>query len=120
MSNNAETSKDLIDSGKQAVRERIWSLLDARGAVEPPGSTGHIPSFVGAEAAARQLTHLPLWSAARVVKANPDRAQLPVRVKALTDGKIVYMAVPRLETDEPFYSTSLTLPVSNPDWTCPT
>jgi 5-formyltetrahydrofolate cyclo-ligase len=39
---------------------------------------------------------MPEWPAARVVKANPDAPQLPVRRRALADGKVVYMAVPRL------------------------
>jgi 5-formyltetrahydrofolate cyclo-ligase len=90
-------------TSKDEVRQRIWALLDDRDAVQPPGSAGHIPSFVGAEDAARRLADLPVWSSARVVKSNPDRAQLPVRVQALVAGKVVYMAVPRLETVEPFY-----------------
>lgn len=103
MSSDSKTPDDVINAGKQAVRERIWALLDAQGAVQPPGAAGHIPSFVGAEDAARQLSQVPAWDAARVVKANPDRAQLPVRVQALRAGKIVYVAVPRLEADQPFY-----------------
>jgi 5-formyltetrahydrofolate cyclo-ligase len=38
-----------------------------------------------------------------VVKSNPDTAQLPVRVRALGEGKLLYMAVPRLATPKPFY-----------------
>jgi 5-formyltetrahydrofolate cyclo-ligase len=37
------------------------------------------------------------------VKANPDMAQLPVRVRALEEGKLLYMAVPRLANPEPFF-----------------
>ena len=36
------------------------------------------------------------------MKANPDAPQLPVRARALGDGKIVYMAVPRLADPLPF------------------
>jgi 5-formyltetrahydrofolate cyclo-ligase len=36
------------------------------------------------------------------VKANPDAPQLPVRRRALAEGKIVYMAVPRLSDEKPF------------------
>lgn len=101
------TAPDLAPDGiavaKRAVRERIWTLLDEHAAVQPPGAAGHIPSFVGAEAAARRLADLPEWVGAEAVKSNPDRAQLPVRVRALQHGKTVYMAVPRLETLEPFY-----------------
>jgi 5-formyltetrahydrofolate cyclo-ligase len=38
-----------------------------------------------------------------VIKANPDRAQLPVRANALAAGKTVYMAVPKLADRSPFY-----------------
>ena len=37
------------------------------------------------------------------MKAVPDRAQQPVRERALSDGKLLYMAVPRLAGDLPFY-----------------
>jgi 5-formyltetrahydrofolate cyclo-ligase len=37
------------------------------------------------------------------VKSNPDAPQLPVRVQALRDGKLLYMAVPRLAQSEPFF-----------------
>jgi 5-formyltetrahydrofolate cyclo-ligase len=50
----------------------------------------------GAEQAAARLADLPKWQTARVVNANPDSPQLPVRRRALADGKVVYMAVPRL------------------------
>jgi 5-formyltetrahydrofolate cyclo-ligase len=49
-----------------------------------------------------------------VVKANRDWAQLPVRVRALEDGKLLYMAVPKMATAEPFYlldPRTLTVPV---------
>jgi 5-formyltetrahydrofolate cyclo-ligase len=38
------------------------------------------------------------------LKANPDSAQLPVRQRALADGKTVYMAVPRLAGPEPVFA----------------
>jgi 5-formyltetrahydrofolate cyclo-ligase len=37
------------------------------------------------------------------VKANPDAPQWPVRQRALEDGKTVFMAVPRLAEEEPFF-----------------
>lgn len=57
----------------------------------------------GAEIAASLLAGTPEWNAAWVIKAVPDRAQQPVRELALRDGKLVYMAVPRLAEDPPFY-----------------
>src|SRR5690606_11349758 len=68
-----------------------------------PGVHGHIPDFVGAEAAAQQLTRLPECQQARVIMANPDRAQLPVRIAALNAGKLVYMTAPRPAGPKPLY-----------------
>ena len=87
---------------KQAVRERVWTLLERERAARFPGARGRIPNFRGAEAAAERLAGTPEWAAARVVKANPDGPQLPVRRRALADGKLVYMAVPRLREPKPF------------------
>ena len=61
-----------------------------------PGAWGRIPNFSGAEEAASRLQSLDEWRRARVVKANPDSPQRPVRLLALQQGKKVYMAVPRL------------------------
>lgn len=91
------------EEAKQAIRERIWRLLDQQGAPPPPGAAGRIPNFVGAETAADRLAQLPVWQAATVVKANPDKAQLPVRARALAEGKLLYMAVPNLAEERPFY-----------------
>jgi 5-formyltetrahydrofolate cyclo-ligase len=97
------TADTETDRAKQAIRERIWALLDANGAVQSPGAHGHIPSFVGADQAADRLAELPAWRAAGVIKVNPDKAQHPVRARALAEGKTVYMAVPKLAAQNPFY-----------------
>ncbi|SDZ41787.1 5-formyltetrahydrofolate cyclo-ligase [Micromonospora pattaloongensis] len=91
-----------IPQAKQEIRERVWTLLERYRAVDP-GVSGHIPAFAGAGAAAERLATLPSWQSARVIKANPDRAQLPVRAQALDADKTVYMAVPNLTTLRPFY-----------------
>lgn len=90
------------DEAKRAVRERIWALLERERAA-PPDVHGHIPAFFGADAAAERLANLSVWRAAQVVKAVPDRAQLPVRAQAIEAGKLLYMAVPRLAREKPFY-----------------
>lgn len=87
---------------KQEVRERIWELLERERAARFPGARGRIPNFRGAEQAAARLAELPEWQAARVIKANPDSPQLPVRRRARKEGKTLYMAVPRLTTEKPF------------------
>ena len=93
---------DSIGEAKQAIRERVWELLE-REHVTEPGVRGYIPAFAGAELAAGLLGSTPEWKTARVIKAVPDRAQQPVRERALRDGKLLYMAVPRLAEDPPFY-----------------
>lgn len=57
--------------------------------------------LLGAAATAQQLAALPAWQRAQVLKANPDQAQLPVR--ALREGKLIYMAVPKLADPLPFF-----------------
>lgn len=55
-----------------------------------------IPNFKGAEKAAQNLRKLPEYETAKVVFCNPDSPQRHVREMALTDGKILVMATPRL------------------------
>src|SRR5262249_40013985 len=81
---------------KIEARDRIWREMEIRGLGRFPGTIGRIPNFVGAERAALHLQGLRLWREARAVKINPDAAQQPVRRMALREGKLVYMAVPRL------------------------
>ena len=57
---------------KQAVRERMWTLLEEKRVAVFPGAPGRIQNFVGAEVAARRLGSLPEWRRASVVKATPD------------------------------------------------
>ena len=90
-------------AAKAALREQVWASLDRPGIARFPKPAGRIPNFVGAEAAARRLAETDEWRAAATVKANPDSPQWPVRTAALVDGKIVYMAVPRLAEANPFF-----------------
>ncbi len=90
-------------SAKAAVRDEVWAALSAARVARFPGAAGRIPNFTGAEAAAERLRATPEWQRTATVKANPDSPQLPVRQRALQDGKTVYMAVPRLAEPEPFF-----------------
>lgn len=86
---------------KDALRRAVWSALETSGAgVGSPWS--RIPDYVGAEAAAAQLTTLAAWKTARIVKSNPDPAQIPLRRRALEAGKLVYAPVPELVKPFPF------------------
>src|SRR5688500_11488293 len=89
--------------GKAALRREVWAQLRAAGVARFPGAEGRIPNFTGAEAAAERLRTTPEWKSARTVKANPDAPQWPVRQRALEDGKLLFMAVPRLADERPFF-----------------
>jgi 5-formyltetrahydrofolate cyclo-ligase len=99
-------SSDMSD--KQRLREQIWSAIDAASEVRrAPGAVGRIPNFVGAEQAAERFAGLPEWRRAQVLKMNPDSPQLALRTRAIVDGKLVFMAVPKLARDEPFTALEL-------------
>lgn len=88
---------------KQALRARIWRLLASRRAARFPFPiTDRIPNFAGAARAAARAAELPEWKRAERIKMNPDAPQLPLRLRALEDGKTVFMAVPRLRTERCF------------------
>jgi hypothetical protein len=97
-------------AAKAALRQEVWSAMRAARVARFPGAAGRIPNFTGAEAAAERLRATPAWQAAGPLKANPDSAQLPVRQRALEDGKTVYMAVHELQLVEPG-----TIPVTSHD-----
>jgi 5-formyltetrahydrofolate cyclo-ligase len=101
MSVSAGTSLSTMDD-KQAVREHVWTLMDRERVARFPGTWGRIPNFEGAGEAADLLGGTAEWTECHVVKANPDAPQLPVRAKALAEGKLLYMAVPRLRQRKPF------------------
>lgn len=90
-------------AAKAELREEVWARLRAAKANRFPAPEGRIPNFVGAEAAAELLRGTDLWQAAGTLKANPDSPQWPVRQRALEDGKLLFMAVPRLAEPEPFF-----------------
>jgi 5-formyltetrahydrofolate cyclo-ligase len=87
---------------KNEIRQKIWSRLQEEKVARFPGAEGRIPNFIGAEACARLLSRMQFWENARVLKANPDSPQRAIRQKALEEGKIIYMAVPRLSSAKPF------------------
>ena len=88
---------------KQELRERVWDELEESGAARFPfPPRGRIPNFAGAEQAAERLEDTEAWRRADVIKSNPDSPQRPVRRRALEAGKVVYMAVPRLQDEKCF------------------
>jgi len=87
---------------KETLREAIWSLLQKQKVARFPGAEGRIPNFIGAEACARRLAEAAWWQKSKVLKINPDSPQRAIRQRALAEGKILYMPVPRLRAAEPF------------------
>src|SRR5882757_2419112 len=90
-------------AAKAELRDEVWAALTEAKVSRFPGARNRISNFIGAERAAERLRDTDVWRAAKTIKANPDSAQLPVRQRALEDGKTVYMAVPRLAEPEPFF-----------------
>jgi 5-formyltetrahydrofolate cyclo-ligase len=87
--------------GKDMVRHAVWRRLEEGGdAVGPAWSM--IPNFVGADVAAWRLGQTDAWKMAKTVKTNPDHPQIPVRLRALYEGKTVYTPVPYLTKDYPY------------------
>ena len=76
--------------------------LKLGGVARFPGVEARVPNFVGAERAAQLLCDLPMWKRAKVVKINADAPQRAIRRAALRDGKVVYMAIPRLRGERCF------------------
>ena len=87
---------------KEEIRKSIWSLLQEKKVARFPGAEGRIPNFTGAEACVRVISQFQFWNKARILKVNPDSPQRAIRQKALEEGKIIYMAVPRLHAVKPF------------------
>ncbi len=89
---------------KETLRKRVWNELEEREQARFPFPPhGRISNFAGADEAADRLAELDAWRSADVIKANPDAPQLPVRRAALREGKILYMAVPRLRDAKCFF-----------------
>jgi 5-formyltetrahydrofolate cyclo-ligase len=87
---------------KEALRQQVWRALQDRKVARFPGADGRIPNFIGAEACAKQLATTTFWKTAKFLKVNPDSPQRAIRQRALAEGKVIYMAVPRLRSDKPF------------------
>jgi 5-formyltetrahydrofolate cyclo-ligase len=92
-----------IEADKQRIREEVWARLERARAALFPGARGRIPNFRGAADAADRLAATAEWRRARAIKCNPDAPQRPVRLRALREGKLVYMAVPRLRQKKCFW-----------------
>ncbi len=86
---------------KDEVRIEIWSRLEQSGIAMGP-ATSRIPNFIGADMAGWRLAQTEAWKAARTVKCNPDPPQIPLRLRALYDGKLLFVPVPELVREFPY------------------
>jgi 5-formyltetrahydrofolate cyclo-ligase len=89
------------DENKDAVRGEVWDLLDTGGHAMGP-TWSHIPNFIGADQAAWHLAQTEEWKRAKTVKCNPDPPQIPLRLRALYEGKMLYAPVPYLTREFPY------------------
>tara|TARA_B100000029_G_scaffold39773_2_gene37143 strand:- start:1479 stop:2264 length:786 start_codon:yes stop_codon:yes gene_type:complete len=89
------------NSEKDILRSEVWSLMEERSVSIGP-AWSRIPNFIGADRAAQRLAELQIWKSSEIVKSNPDSPHVPVRLRALKDGKLVYVPVPELVKDYPF------------------
>ena len=87
---------------KWSIRESVWTALETARVVRGKSVHDKIPNFIGSEEAAALATELPEWEGAHAIKSNPDQAQRPLRRLALEQGKLLYMAVPRLKDERVF------------------
>ena len=87
---------------KDEVRQAVWTAMEEARAAHTKRLNDKIPHFRGCEEAAARVGELDAWQSARVIKGNPDKAQRPLRQKALEEGKTLYMAVPRLKQERCF------------------
>jgi 5-formyltetrahydrofolate cyclo-ligase len=87
---------------KDEVRQDVWRSMEREGVARFPGAEGRIPNFAGAKGAAERLARHPAWINAKTIKTNPDSPQTHARRLALSQGKTLVMAVPRLRDQHPF------------------
>jgi len=89
------------DENKDAVRGEVWDQLENGGYAMGP-TWSHIPNFIGADQAAWHLAQTEEWKRAKTVKCNPDPPQIPLRLRALYEGKVLYAPVPYLTREFPY------------------
>ncbi|MEM0899856.1 MAG: 5-formyltetrahydrofolate cyclo-ligase [Pseudomonadota bacterium] len=89
------------NADKDAVRSEVWETLETSGKAMGP-TWSHIPNFIGADMAAWRLAQTDAWQRAKTVKCNPDPPQIPIRLRALYEGKVLYAPVPYLTKEFPY------------------
>ncbi|KAF1001790.1 5-formyltetrahydrofolate cyclo-ligase-like protein COG0212 [Apium graveolens] len=94
-----ENDDDDPKAWKWVIRNRVWDLMEALNIAQFLRPVHHrIPNFVAANLAARNLSELEVFGAAKCVKVNPDSPQKQVRFLTLNSGKRLLTPQPRLRT----------------------
>lgn len=82
---------------KEAIRERIWKLLETEGIASfPRPCSGRIPNFVGSNKASERLKGLPEFERAKCIFSAPDYVLKRVREIVLEEGKTLAVALPHM------------------------
>ncbi len=80
---------------RERLRRRIWHLLkDAKVLTFPLNPWGHVPNFVGAEAAATLLAEQPEFMQAKVVFVSAEPVLRRMRELVLERGKVLAVPLP--------------------------
>ena len=87
---------------KDEIRQKVRSQLRLAGVTCFPQLDGTIPNFVGAAQAAQRVRQLPIWQRAHTIKITFDAPQLPILRAALRQQRIVYVGLPRLQSERCF------------------
>ncbi|MFX1253374.1 MAG: 5-formyltetrahydrofolate cyclo-ligase [Promethearchaeota archaeon] len=88
---------------KDELRRYVWKqMTEKQVALFPLPIYDRIPNFKGADEAAKRVFGTDIWQDSKYLKSNPDSPQKWIRLKALEEGKTVFMAVPRLREVECF------------------
>lgn len=82
---------------KEAIRQRIWSLLEAKDIASfPRPCSGRIPNFVRSGEASERIKETPEFKRAKCVFSAPDYVLKRVREIVLEEGKVLAVALPHM------------------------
>jgi len=87
---------------KDAIRLHVRQRLARTRVTRFPDDGKRVPNFQGAENAAALLRRLTIWRRARAIVFDTSAPQSMLRRSALTEGKIVFLAVGGLRAERCF------------------
>ncbi|XP_032833460.2 methenyltetrahydrofolate synthase domain-containing protein isoform X2 [Petromyzon marinus] len=88
-----------LGTSKWDIRQTVWDYMELHDLANFPRPVHHrIPNFKGSTGASARLGLLPQFSAATIVKVNPDKPQEGARYLALEARKTLLVPTPRLRS----------------------